>query len=47
MIRIINGITDIDRGGDGFIAKLCPTLDTPWTAACQSLLSMGYSRIEY
>ena len=31
MIRIINGITDIDCGGDCFIAKLCPTLDTLWT----------------
>ena len=29
------------------VAKLCPTLVTPWTVACQALLSMGFSRQEY
>ena len=28
-------------------AKLCPTLVTPWTVACQAPLSMGFSRQEY
>ena len=29
------------------VAKLCPTLATPWTAAHQAPLSMGFSRQEY
>ena len=29
------------------VAKLCPTLATPWTVACQTLLSMGFSRQEH
>ena len=33
--------------GDGEVAKLCPTLVTPWTVACQAPLSMGFSRQEY
>ena len=33
--------------GDGLIAKLCQTLVTPWTIACQALLSMGFSRQEW
>ena len=28
------------------VAKLCPTLATPWTVACQAPLSMGFSRQE-
>ena len=28
----------------GLVAKLCPTLVTPWTVACQAPLSMGFSR---
>ena len=35
------------NGGGSLIAKLCPTLVTPWTAACQAPLSMGFSRQEY
>ena len=27
--------------------KLCPTLATPWTVACQAPLSMGFSKKEY
>ena len=34
-------------GGGGLIAKSCPTLVTPWTVACQALLSMEFSRQEY
>ena len=29
------------------VAKLCPTLVTPWTVAHQALLFMGFSRQEY
>ena len=31
----------------GLVAKSCPTLETPWTVACQAPLSMGFSRQEY
>ena len=34
------------RGG-GLVAKLCPTLATPWTVACHAPLSMAFSRREY
>ena len=34
-------------GGGGLVAQSCPTLDTPWTIACQASLSMGFSRQEY
>ena len=30
----------------GLVAKLCPTLVTPWTIAHQSPLSMGFSKQE-
>ena len=33
--------------GGGLVAKLCPTLMTPWTVAHQAPLSMGFSRQEY
>ena len=33
--------------GGGLVAKLCPTLATPWTGACQAPLSMGLYRQEY
>ena len=33
--------------GGGLVAKLCPTLVTPWTVTCQAPLSMGFSRQEY
>ena len=36
-----------DGGGGGLVAKLCPTLATPWLVACQAPLSMGFSRQEY
>ena len=32
---------------DGLVSKSCPTLATPWTVACQTPLSMGFSRQEY
>ena len=31
----------------GLVTKLCLTLATPWTVACQGPLSMGFSRQEY
>ena len=34
-------------GGGGLVAKLCPTLVTPWTIACQASLSMRFSKQEY
>ena len=34
-------------GGGGVVAKSCPTLATPWTAARQAPLSMRFSRQEY
>ena len=38
----------VETGGDGgLVAKLCPTLATPWTVACQAPPSMGFSRQEY
>ena len=33
--------------GGGLVAKLCRTLVTSWTVACQAPLSMGFSRPEY
>ena len=33
--------------GGSLVAKLCPTLATPWTVAYQALLSMGFSRQEF
>ena len=34
-------------GDGGLVAKLCLTLVTPWTVACQAPLSMGFSRQEH
>ena len=34
-------------GGGCLVTKLCPTLETPKTVACQAPLSMGFSRQEY
>ena len=34
-------------GGGGLVAKSCPTLATPWTVACRTPLSLGFSRQEY
>ena len=32
------------NGGGGVVAKLCPTLVTPWTVALKPLLFMGFPR---
>ena len=34
-------------GGGDLVTKSCPTLTTPWTAACQVPLSMEFSRQGY
>ena len=34
-------------GGGGLVAKLCSTLETPWTVALQAPLSIGFPRQEY
>ena len=31
----------------GLVTKLCPTLGTPWTVACQAPRSMEFPRQEY
>ena len=31
----------------GLVTKSCPTLETPWTVACQAPLSMGFPRQDY
>ena len=33
--------------GSDLVTKLCPTLATPWTLACQAPLSMEFPRQEY
>ena len=43
----MEGCTLVCAGGGGLIIKSCLTLATPWTVACQSPLSMGFSRKEY
>ena len=35
------------HGGGSLVTKLCLTLVTSWTVACQAPLSMGLSRQEY
>ena len=43
----IDSLTLSQHGGGGLVAKSCLILVTPWTVACQSPLSMGFSREEY
>ena len=33
--------------GGGLVTQLCLILATPWTVACQTPLSMGFSRQQY
>ena len=44
--RVLYVFVIITTGG-GLVTRLCPTLVTPWTIACQAPLSMGFSRQEY
>ena len=39
--------TNLKDGGGSLVAKSCPTLAIPWTVACQTPLSVGFSRCEY
>ena len=41
------GSLKILHGGGGLFAQSCLTLATPWTVACQTPLSMGFSRQKY
>ena len=43
----ISGTLNTGGGGDNLVAKLCPTLKTPWAVAHQASLSMGFSRQGY
>ena len=40
-------ITDHYNKRGGLVAKMCPTLATPWTVACQAPLLTGLPRQEY
>ena len=48
-LRIHAGASSLYTLGDcgGLFTKSYPTFVTPWTAACQAPLSMGFSRQEY
>ena len=44
---LLGRIAMTNLGDGGLVAKSCPTLETPWTVACQAPLSMGFSRQQY
>ena len=44
---ICKGNVCVCVGGNGLVAKSCPTLAIPWTAAHQSPLSMGLPKQKY
>ena len=39
-------MTSCLRGGCCLVSTSCPALETPWTVACQALLSVGFSKQE-
>ena len=43
---LVSLLTFCSGGGCGLVTKLCPTLVTPWTVACQAPLSIGFPRQE-
>ena len=45
LCKILSSSSSSSRRSE--VAKLCPTLATPWTVACQAPLSVGFSRQEY
>ena len=45
--RPLDVVSRIPHGGGGGVAQSCPTFETPWTAACQTPLSVGSSRQRY
>ena len=46
-ITCMNNDHNHNGGGGGLVTELCPTLATPWSVACQTPLSMGFSIQEY
>ena len=38
---LLGRIAMTNLGGGGLVAKSCPTLETPWTVACQAPLFMA------
>ena len=40
-------IIELFKNSGDLAAKVCPTLATPWTVACQTPLSMGFPRQAY
>ena len=42
-MRCTENSVGIYAAGGGLVAKSCPTLSTPWTAALRAPLSMGFS----
>ena len=47
LVSAIKVVSSVCGAGGGLVTKLCLTIATPWTVACQALLSMGFSRQEY
>ena len=47
MTTVPSSCPSLGVGGGRLVTKLCPTLGTPWTVACQAPLSMEFSRQEY
>ena len=47
LVSAIKVVSSACGAGGGLVAKSCLTIATPWTVACQALLSMGFSRQEY
>ena len=46
-VLIFGNILFMCCGGGGLVTKSNLTLETPWAVACQTPLSMGFSRQEY
>ena len=47
LLRFSDHARILGTAGAGEVAKLCPTLVTPWTVAHQAPLSMGFPRQEH
>ena len=43
----VGSVISLGTADGGIVIKLCPTLATPWTAACQAPLFVGLSRQEW
>ena len=44
---LLVGLSNMNGGGGGLVAKSCPPLAIPWTIAFQAPLFIGFSRQEY